>query len=107
MHILIKKIMKYILLLREFQKVGAKGLKNLNDFKDDFIFEYKYTHKNLLIYNDDMKNFELKDYKGNKIIIKNKFGCCLVPTTYELGKSEEYAELISDESSARAIFKEV
>lgn len=93
--------------MQEFQKVGAKGLKNLSEFKDNFVFEYKYTNKNLLIYNDEMEKFELKDYKGKKIIIKDKFGCCLVPTTYELGKSEEYAELLSDESSARAIYKEV
>ena len=93
--------------MQEFQKVGAKGLKNLNEFKDNFIFEYKYTHKNLLIYNDEMESFKLKDYKGNIVEVKDKSGCCLVPTTYELGKSEEYAELISDESSARAIYKEV
>ena len=54
-----------------------------------------------------MEEFELEDYQGNKEILKNKYGCVLVPTTYELGKSEEYADLISDESSKRAIFKEV
>lgn len=93
--------------MQEYQKVGAKGLKNLNEFKDNFIFEYKYTNKNLLIYNDEMESFKLKDYKGNIVEVKDRYGCCLVPTTYELGKSEEYAELISDESSARAIYKEV
>lgn len=93
--------------MQESQKVGAKGLKSLKDFKDNFVFEYKYTNKNLLIYNDEMESFNLKDYKGNILEVKNKYGCCLVPTTYELGKSEEYAELISDESSARAIYKEV
>lgn len=93
--------------MQEYQKVGAKGLKSLKDFKDNFVFEYKYTHKNLLIYNDEMKSFKLTDYKGNSEIVTDRYGCCLVPTTYELGKSEEYAELISDESSARAVYKEV
>lgn len=88
-------------------KRGAKALKKLEDFKDDFVFRFEDTGKNLLIYNDEMEEFELTDYQGNKEILKNKYGCVLVPTTYELGKSEEYADLISDESSKRAIFKEV
>lgn len=53
-----------------------------------------------------MINFDLIDYKGNIEHLENRYGCCLVPTTYELGKSEEYAYLISDESSKRAIFDE-
>ena len=87
-------------------KIGGKALKNLEEFKDDFVFDFKYTNKNLLMYNDEMKNFNLKDYEGNKIEVKEKYGCALIPTTYVLGKSEEYASLISDESSKRAIFKE-
>lgn len=87
-------------------KNGAKALKKLEDFKDNFVFKYEDTGKNLLIYNDEMESFELTDYQGNKEIINAKYGCSLVPTTYELGKSEEYAYLISDDSSKRAIFKE-
>lgn len=88
-------------------KKGAKGLKKLEDFRDNFIFEYKYTNKNLLIYCDEQKEFDLIDYQGNKEKINQKTGCCLVPTTYELGKSLDYAYLISDESSKRAVFEEV
>lgn len=87
-------------------KKGSKALKNLNDFRDDFVFDYKDTGKNLLIYNDEMQEFELEDYQGNKEIQNVKYGAVLVPTTYELGKAEEYAYLISDDSSARAIFEE-
>lgn len=87
-------------------KRGAKALKRLEDFRDDFVFKYEDTGKNLLIYNDEMIEFDLVDYQGNVEHLTNRFGCTLVPTTYELGKAEEYAELISDESSKRAIFKE-
>lgn len=87
-------------------KKGAKALKKLEDFKDNFVFKYEDTGKNLLIYNDEMDSFELEDYQGNKELIDAKYGCSLVPTTYELGKSEEYAYLISDDSAKRAIFKE-
>lgn len=87
-------------------KTGAKALKSLKDFKDDFVFKYEDTGKNMLIYNDEMKSFELKDFQGNIEKLNNKYGCVLVPTTYELGKSEEYSYLISDDSSKRAIFRE-
>lgn len=89
-----------------YQKNGAKALKRLEDFRDNFIFKYEDTGKNLLIYNDEMESFELLDYQGNIEKVNNKYGCTLVPTTYELGKSEEYAYLITDDSSKRAIFKE-
>ena len=87
-------------------KKGAKALKKLEDFKDDFVFRYEDTGKNLLIYNDEMEKFELTDFQGNKEIIDAKYGCTLVPNTYTLGKSEEYSYLISDDSSKRAIFEE-
>lgn len=87
-------------------KKGAKALKSLNDFKDNFVFDFKDTGKNLLIYNDEMENFILEDYQGNKEEIKAKYGCSLIPTTYELGKSLEYCNLISDNSSKRAIYIE-
>ena len=87
-------------------KIGAKALKSLQDFKDDFVFDFKDTNKNLLMYNDEQLNFNLKDYEGNILNVKDKYGACLVPTTYVLGKSEEYASLLTDESSKRAIFKE-
>lgn len=87
-------------------KIGAKALKKLSDFKDNLVFDFKDTGKNLLMYNDNQESFMLKDYLGNKLEVTDKYGCCLVPTTYVLGKSEEYANLLSDESSKRAIFKE-
>ena len=87
-------------------KIGAKALKKLSDFKDNLVFDFKDTGKNLLMYNDNQESFMLKDYLGNKLEVTDRYGCCLVPTTYVLGKSEEYANLLTDESSKRAIFKE-
>lgn len=87
-------------------KKGKKALKKLEDFKDDFVFDFKDTGKNLLIYNDEMEEFELTDYTGKKQVVKEKFACVLIPTTYVLGKSLEYSNLINDNYSERAIFKE-
>lgn len=98
--------MKFILQFQEFQKDGAKALKDLKDFKNDFVFKYEDTGKNMLAYNDEMEHFMLTDYKGVTQEVTEKYGCCLVPTTYSLGISEEYFNLITDESSKHAKFKE-
>ena len=87
-------------------KTGALGLKKIEDFKDDFVFEFKYTNKNLLMYVENQDEIKLRDYQGNIDLVTDKTGCCVVPTTYILGKSSEYCDLISDNSSKRARFKE-
>lgn len=89
-----------------FQKDGAKALKDLKEFKNDFIFKYEDTGKNMLAYNDEMEHFMLTDYKGVTQEVTEKYGCCLVPTTYSLGISEEYFNLITDESSKHAKYIE-
>ena len=88
------------------KKKGSKALKSLEDFKDDFVFEYDITNKNLLFYTENQPKFEFTDYLGFKSIVTDKSGCCLLPTTYVLGKSLDYVNLISDNSSKRARFKE-
>lgn len=88
------------------KKKGAKSLKKLEDFKDDFVFEYKDTNKLLLQYNDKQIEFILTDYKGKKYKVTDKYGICFLPCQYTLNKSEEYTNLLNEESSKRAIFKE-
>ena len=87
-------------------KQGAKALKNLEDFKDDFIFHYEDTGKNLILYTEEQTPIEVTDYLGLKYLIKDKSGCCILPNTYKLSKSLDYANLLTSESSKRAIYKE-
>ena len=87
-------------------KKAGVSLEKLSDFKDDYVFKYKDTNKNLLIYVENQSEILMTDYKGKKAIVKDKSGCSLIPTTYVLGRSLEYASLISDNSSKRAIYKE-
>lgn len=86
-------------------KSGAKCLKRIEDFRDDLVFDYKDTHKQMIMYNDSQLPFALLDYKGVKYEVKDKTGCCILPTTYELGKSLEYANLLTENSTQRAKFK--
>lgn len=88
-------------------KSGAAALNgDLNKFRDDLVFEYKDTGKNLLMYAEDQKPNILTDLYGNECLVTDKSGCCIVPTTYVLGKAQDYAHLLSDDSSRRAIYKE-
>ena len=88
------------------KKKGAKCLNKIEDFRDDLLFKSSITGKQTLIYLDEQIENKLTDYQGNIYINTDKTGCCLIPCSYELGKSLEYAKLISDESSKRAIYKE-
>ena len=88
------------------KKSGAKCLNKLEDFKDDLVFKSSITGKQTLIYLDEQIENDLVDYQGNVYHNTDKTGCCLIPCSYVLGKAFDYAELISDESSKRAIFKE-
>lgn len=87
-------------------KKGAKALKKLEDFRDDFIFTYEDTEKNLVLYTEEQSPIEVADYLGLTYTVTDRSGCCILPNTYKLSKSLDYANLISDDSSKRAIYKE-
>lgn len=87
-------------------KKGATSLNTLDDFRDDYVFKFEDTNKNTLMYIDNMSPIELTDYLGVKLKVTDISGCCLLPATYVLAKSEEYANLIYDDSSKRAIYRE-
>ena len=86
-------------------KDGSVALNSLNDFRDNFVFKYKDTNKSVLMYNDEQVPYIMTDYLGQDDLVTDKSGCVLLPTTYVLGKSEEYFNLI-ETSSNRAIYKE-
>ena len=88
------------------KKTGAKCLNSLEEFRDDLVFKSSITGKQTLIYLDEQQENDLVDYQGNLYHNTDKTGCCLVPCSYVLGKAFDYANLISDESSKRAIYKE-
>ena len=88
------------------KKEGAKCLKRLEDFRDNLEFKSSITKKQTLIYLDDQKENIVIDKDGKEYINKDKTGCSLIPCTYTLGKAIDYANLISDESTKRAIYKE-
>ena len=88
-------------------KCGAVALKNdINNFTDNLLFKFEDTGKNMLMYNDFQDTFIITDYQGNIDTIKQTTGACIVPATYELNKSIEYANFLDDNSEERSLYKE-
>jgi hypothetical protein len=84
---------------------GAKCLKSINDFRDDLVFDFEHTNKLTLAYNDEQIPVEITDYLGNVYTVRDKSGICLLPTSYTLGKALDYTELIGQQSTERAKFR--
>lgn len=60
----------------------------------------------MIAYNENQNEFILTDYNGLEYKVTDKYGICILPTTYKLGISEEYFELITNESSNHSVYKE-
>lgn len=86
-------------------KKGAKALKRLEDFKDNFIFKYEDTNKNTLVYIDEQEPILLTDYLGNTLEVKDKTTICFLPASYTLGKALDYIEMLNEYSAKRSIYK--
>ena len=86
-------------------KNGAKCLKRIEDFRDNLVFDYKITNKLQLAYNDLQKPIDIIDYIGVKYKVEDSSGVALLPCSYELNKALDYANLLTDNSSKRSIFK--
>lgn len=86
-------------------KSGAKCLKKVDDFRDDLVFDYKYTNKMMSAYNDDQKSIDIIDLMGVKYKVEDKSGIALLPCSYRLGKALDYTSLLTDNSSKRSMFK--
>ncbi len=85
---------------------GARALHNLNDFRDNFIFKASDTEKQSIIYIDSQQYNKVVDVDGVEYMNTDLTGCCMIPCSYELGKSLDYCELLTDNSSKRAVFRE-
>lgn len=75
-------------------KKGASALKNLEEFKKDFEWGYKDSHKLAHYYNDSQPLVTITDADGNRWTNKYIHGLILQPTTYKLGVTDVYEALI-------------
>lgn len=60
----------------------------------------------MVAYTENQAPMYITDYQGRECYLQDVSGCCLIPTTYTLGKSLDYINLIDDKSSTRAMYIE-
>ena len=72
------------------KEAGEKALTKVSDFKIGLKFDYDKAGKLESYYNDDQEEIEMPD----GYIAKDKYGICLKKTTYLLGITDDYRDLI-------------
>ena len=76
-------------------KKGASALKSLEEFTEGFVFDYDYSGKKTLFYNDTQGPYTVTDEQEHTEVIEHTHGICLMPTTYELSSSVTYQDYLS------------
>lgn len=68
---------------------------NINNFRDDFIFDYHTAGKNIHHYTEQMP-FTFRDIDGNNYYCTDTYGVVLQPTSYRLGLKADYLSVINE-----------
>lgn len=68
-------------------------LGSLENFHKGFVFGYD-CNKLDLVYIDNQPKIEVEDYQGHTQICDYRYGICLQPTTYSLGLSDDFEEIL-------------
>ena len=77
------------------KKLGVNALQgNINNFKNGLYFGYDTAKKMIINYNTEQPEIEFIDNQGHKHKYSDKYGICLQPTTYTMGITEEYENLL-------------
>lgn len=75
------------------KKKGSEAIKNIEDFKVGYVFDYD-CNKLELYYNDTQEEMTVTDCQGNTYKCSDRYGVTLKPTTYKLGISTDYEMLL-------------
>lgn len=76
------------------KSAGVNKIHKCEDFTNETIWNTMESQKNTAVYNDDQPNAILTDLYGNKYEACDKYGIAIVPTTFDLSISEEFAKFL-------------
>lgn len=77
------------------KKAGRDKIKSLEDFKLETLWRTSESHKLTSHYNwGDQPVTIWTDINGEEYVSEDKFGLCLVPTTFSMNISEDYMEFL-------------
>ena len=86
------------------KKTGASRINKIEDFlEDNLTFDYYQSGRLIHYYLDSQPHFTFKDIDGNTYTNKLNYGIVLQPTTYTMGVTENYIELLKFYEKERAI----
>ena len=76
-------------------KIAVDALdNNIYNFTNDFTFDYEHARKNTHCYTEQQP-FDFTDINGNIYHCTDTYGIVLQPTTYKLGLTDEYIDIIN------------
>ena len=77
------------------KKAGSNKIKKADDFNSDLVWNCKESMKQTAYYNDNQIDAFITDEDGNTYHCVDKYGCCIVPTSFDLSISEQYAMFLN------------
>lgn len=77
------------------KKAGKNKIKKVSDMlNNNLIWNTEESMKQTSYYNDEQETIIWTDYLGNEYTSTEKYGCCLLPTTFDLSMSANYIEFL-------------
>lgn len=76
------------------KSAGVNKISTCDDFTDNTVWNTKESQKNTAVYNDNQPNAILTDLYGNEYEATDQYGIAIVPTTFDLSISEEFAKFL-------------
>lgn len=77
------------------KKAGEQKLNQVSDMLNPkLVWNTDESMKQISYYNDEQEEIKWTDYLGNEYISTDKYGCCLLPTTFDLKLSKSYANFL-------------
>lgn len=83
-------------------KKASSQLRTLEDFKDGFEFDFKHSGKIGMTYLTNQREIVWNNGKHDEFKSDYKFGIHAMPTTYTLGVTEDYLQVIADAQAPQA-----
>lgn len=74
---------------------GTAVVKHARDLtRNDLVWNVIQSGKNTPYYNDNQPTISWTDYQGHTYIDDSKYGCCILPTTFDLKVTENYDKFV-------------
>ena len=77
------------------KSAGTALIKHANDMRrDDLVWDCTQSQKSTPYYNDNQPTIRWTDYQGHTYISEDKYGICLLPTSFDLTIKPKYLTFI-------------